>query len=65
MDSLIAEYLNGNFIIDYEGIIFIILVGFPSHVFDKSIALWVTTVQIPSDILIACGNTVFVSASIW
>ena len=64
MHTLNAEHLNGSSIIDNGGTTFIVLVGFSSNTFCNSI-FWVATVQIPLDILIACGNTIFVNASTW
>ena len=61
MYAQIIEQPNGNSIIDYWDITFIVLVRFSS--FDNSISLLVVTAQIPLDIKTSCGNTVFVNAS--
>ena len=63
MNTPNAEHPKGSYIIDKAGISFIVLEVFPSHTFNNTISFLVVTAQIPSDILIAMGNTIFVKAS--
>lgn len=53
----------GSSIKDNGGSTLNVLVDSPPHTLDRSIYFWAATAQTPSDILIVCGNTVFVNIS--